>query len=43
MEVYTSARLTMEELERLIRELDELDGEDFFGTEGWRYYLGFED
>lgn len=29
-------------LVKLIQELDELDTEDFFGTEGWRHYLHFE-
>ena len=28
-----------EYLKLLIRQLDDLDGEDFFGTEGWRKYL----
>jgi hypothetical protein len=27
----------------LIEKLDELDYEDFFGTEGWRHFLGYED
>ena len=26
-------------LKRLIEELDILDGEDFFGTEGWREFI----
>jgi hypothetical protein len=26
-------------LKRLIKKLDELDDEDFFGTNGWRYFL----
>ncbi len=30
-------------LVQLIYALDELDGDDFFGTEGWRHYLGFDD
>lgn len=30
-------------LEELIQKLDKLDTEDFFGTEGWRHYLEFED
>lgn len=30
-------------LQKLIDKLDELDGEDYFGTEGWRHYLGLED
>jgi len=28
-------------LKSIIQSLDELDTEDFFGTEGWREYLGF--
>ena len=27
-------------LKDLIEKLDELDNEDFFGTQGWRYYFG---
>ena len=27
----------------LIEKLDELDREDYFGTEGWRHYLGLDD
>lgn len=30
-------------LKKLIEKLDELDAEDFFGTEGWRKYLLGED
>lgn len=30
-------------LKDLIEKLDELDQEDFFGTEGWRHYLEFKD
>lgn len=30
-------------LQKLIEKLDELDLEDFFGSQGWKYYLGFED
>lgn len=26
-------------LKELIKKLDELDCEDFFGTEGWRYFI----
>lgn len=26
-------------LKKLINSLDDLDGEDFFGSEGWRHYL----
>jgi hypothetical protein len=32
-----------EQLAELIEALDELSGEDFFGTEGWRHFMGFED
>jgi hypothetical protein len=28
---------------KLIKELDALDLEDFFGSEGWRHRLGFEE
>jgi hypothetical protein len=31
------------ELARIVEKLDELDGDDYFGTEGWRHYMGFED
>ena len=30
-------------LKTLIGKLDDLDDEDFFGSEGWRHYLGLED
>ena len=30
-------------LNEIISKLDDLDGDDFFGTEGWRHYLGIED
>lgn len=30
-------------LKELIQALDELDGNDFFGTEGWRKFLMGED
>ena len=30
-------------LKKLVKKLDELECEDFFGTEGWRHFLGFED
>ncbi len=30
-------------LKKLVTKLDELDEEDFFGTEGWRRYFGLED
>ena len=30
-------------LAEIVKNLDELDEEDFFGSEGWRHYLGLED
>lgn len=30
-------------LQKLIAALDDLDGDDFFGTEGWKHFMGFED
>jgi hypothetical protein len=40
-------RLTEEQakeyLKKIIEKLDELSGEDFFGTEGWKHFMGFED
>jgi len=30
-------------LKLIIQSLNALDTEDFFGTEGWRKYLGFEE
>ena len=30
-------------LNSLVYELDKLDNEDFFGTEGWRHFLDLED
>lgn len=33
------AKLVREYIDRLHAALDEKDGEDFFGTEGWRRYL----
>ena len=30
-------------LSKLIDRLDELDEDDFFGTEGWQKYFGLED
>jgi hypothetical protein len=29
-------------LKLIIQSLNELDCQDFFGTEGWRKYMGFE-
>lgn len=29
-------------LESLIEQMDELDQDDFFGSEGWEHYFGFE-
>lgn len=31
-----------EYLRNLIEKLDELDDDDYFGTEGWRHLLGLE-
>ena len=30
-------------LKTIISKLDDLDNDDFFGTEGWRHFMGFED
>jgi len=30
-------------LEKLIEKLDELDLDDYFGTEGWRHLVGFDE
>lgn len=30
-------------LGEIIEKLDNLDIDDFFGTEGWRHYLGFNE
>lgn len=30
-------------LKELIEKLDNLDTEDYFGTEGWRHLFGYED
>lgn len=30
-------------LEDLCRKLDELSMDDFFGTEGWRHFMGYRD
>ena len=30
-------------LQAIINKLDDLDCEDFFGTEGWKHSFGFED
>ena len=30
-------------LQEIMDKLDELDAEDYFGSEGWKHYLGFED
>ncbi len=32
-----------EYLKKIIEALDDLDGEDYFGTEGWKHFMGFED
>lgn len=33
----------MDHLDELYFQLDRLDEEDFFGTEGWRHFLGLEE
>lgn len=38
-----SGKGAKEILKELVIKLDELDEQDFFGTEGWRHFLGFED
>jgi hypothetical protein len=30
-------------LKKIIDKLDDLDGEDFFGSEGWRHFLDLGD
>lgn len=30
-------------LQKIVDQLDELDQEDFFGTEGWKHFFGVED
>jgi hypothetical protein len=30
-------------LENLIEQLDDLDSDDYFGSEGWKHFFGFED
>lgn len=30
-------------LDKITSKLDELDGEDYFGSEGWKHYLEIED
>jgi len=32
-----------EHLDAMERKLDDLDPEDFFGTEGWRHFFGLPD
>lgn len=29
-------------LEKIVNKLDELDEEDFFGTEGWKHFFGLD-
>lgn len=29
-------------LEKLVNKLNELDNDDFFGTEGWQHFFGLE-
>jgi hypothetical protein len=30
-------------LKELVEKLDDMDNDDFFGSEGWKHILGFED
>lgn len=30
-------------LQQIVDRLDELDNDDFFGTEGWKHFFGVED
>ena len=30
-------------LKEIIKQLDELSGDDFFGTEGWKHFMGFDE
>ena len=30
-------------LKNIVDKLDELDGDDYFGSEGWKHFMGFED
>lgn len=30
-------------LSQIVDKLDELDEDDYFGTEGWRHFFGIED
>ncbi|MDD5358238.1 MAG: hypothetical protein PHX80_03775 [Candidatus Nanoarchaeia archaeon] len=32
-----------EQLSALIEALDDLSSQDFFGTEGWRHFMGFDE
>jgi|WetSurMetagenome_2_1015567.scaffolds.fasta_scaffold465043_1 hypothetical protein len=32
-----------EVLKKIIEALDNLDDDDYFGTEGWKHFMGFED
>lgn len=32
-----------EQLKEIIAKLNELSSDDFFGTEGWEHFFGFED
>lgn len=37
-------KMTEDQVKELLKELiEKLDEDDFFGTEGWRHFLGFED
>ena len=30
-------------LSKIVDKLEELSDEDFFGSEGWKHYMGFDD
>lgn len=32
-----------EQLKKLLEQMNDLDGEDYFGTEGWEHLFGFKD
>lgn len=38
-----TTKAVREMLQDLVNQLDKWDEEDFFGTKGWRHFLGYED
>ena len=38
-----TAKAAKEMLQKIVDKLDELDCEDYFGTEGWKHSFGLED